>query len=81
MTDLPPIDVPKETLRLIDEYDMSKQVYDKAMDEAYSSGEKWPEEKVKLWARVQTRKKGYRDPDTYRWLLRARLGSILEGKD
>lgn len=63
---------------LIDLYDKAKRVYDEGLDEAYSSGEKWTEERVKLWARSRVRRAGLEDPDTIRWRLRALLGSILE---
>jgi hypothetical protein len=70
------------TPSLIDEYDLAKRVYDDALDEAYThvatSGEKWPEEKIKLWARTKVRKAGHEDPDTIRWRLRALLGSVLD---
>jgi hypothetical protein len=63
---------------LIDEYDRAKKAYDGFLAEAYDVGQKWPEEQKKLYAREKTRKAGFKDPDTYRWLLRLKIGSIQE---
>lgn len=69
----------EDTEALIIAYDQAKIIYDEALWDAYGpSGEKWPEEKRKLWARNKVRQAGLKDPDTYRWLIRMKLGSILE---
>jgi hypothetical protein len=67
-----------EASDLIDEYDKAKIVYDKYLVEAYDVGQKWPEEQKKLYAREKTRKEGFKDPDTYRWELRLKIGSIQD---
>jgi hypothetical protein len=63
---------------LIAEYDKAKIAYDQALAEAYDVGQKWPEEQKKLYARERTRRAGFKDPDTYRWLLRLKIGSIQD---
>lgn len=67
-------------LPLIEEYDRAKASYDKYLGEAYdlATSMKWSEEKCKLYAREKVRREGLKDPDTYRWTLRWRLGSLIE---
>lgn len=66
-------------LPIIDEYDRAKARYDYYLGEAYDLAKdmKWSEEKCKLYAREKTRREGLKDPDTYRWMLRWRLGSLI----
>jgi len=69
-----------DTESLISEYDMAKRTYDAVLADTYaiSVQAKWPEEQKKVAARIKTRLAGFLEPDTYRWLLRHRLGSILD---
>ena len=71
-----------EVMAQIASYDQAKKAYDLALTEAFtiSVGQTrpWTEEKCKLFARERCRALGFDDPDTYRWRLRAMLGSISE---
>lgn len=65
--------------KILEDFNKSRDIYDKALWDGYGPHDpKWPEEKIKVWARQKCRQAGLDDPEGYRWRLRALLGSILE---